>query len=56
MLIGYARVSADDQNLGNQRSALRDVGCQRIYEEKISGAKRERPELTRLLEHLREVL
>jgi DNA invertase Pin-like site-specific DNA recombinase len=54
MLIGYARVSTDDQNLDNQRSALRDVECQRIYEEKISGAKRERPELTRLLEHLRE--
>lgn len=54
MLIGYARVSTDDQHLDNQRSALRAAGCQRIYEEKISGAKRDRPELTRLLEHLRE--
>lgn len=44
----------DDQHLDNQRIALRAAGCQRIYEEKISGAKRERPELTRVLDHLRE--
>ena len=54
MLIGYARVSTDDQHLDGQRSVLRAAGCQLIYEEKISGAKRKRPELTRLLEHLRE--
>jgi len=54
MLIGYARVSTDDQHLDNQRIALRAAGCQRIYEEKISGAKRERPEHTRVLDHLRE--
>lgn len=54
MLIGYARVSTDDQHLDNQRIALRAAGCQRIYEEKISGAKRERPELTRLLDQLRD--
>ncbi|WP_411726317.1 recombinase family protein [Methyloglobulus sp.] len=54
MLIGYARVSTDDQHLDNQRSALRAAGCQRIYEEKISGAKRARPELNKLLDHLRE--
>ena len=54
MLIGYARVSTDDQHLDGQRAALRAAGCQRIYEEKISGATRNRPELTRLLEHLRE--
>ena len=54
MLIGYARVSTDDQHLDNQRASLRAVGCQRIYEEKVSGAKRDRPELTRLLDHMRE--
>jgi DNA invertase Pin-like site-specific DNA recombinase len=54
MLIGYARVSTDDQHLDNQRSALRAAGCQRIYEEKISGAKRARPELNKLLDHMRE--
>ena len=54
MLFGYARVSTDDQHLDSQRAALRSAGCPLIYEEKISGAKRDRPELTRLLEHLRE--
>ena len=36
-----------------QRTALKGAGCQRIYEEKISGAQRARPELNRLLDHLR---
>lgn len=53
MLIGYARVSTEDQDLTLQRAALKAAGCQRIYEEKISGAKRARPELNRLLDHLR---
>ena len=54
MLIGYARVSTDDQQLDLQRAALRAAGCQRLYEEKISGARRDRPELAHLLHHLRE--
>jgi DNA invertase Pin-like site-specific DNA recombinase len=53
MLIGYARVSTDDQNLSLQRAALQTAGCKRIYEEKISGAKRDRPELARLLDQIR---
>ena len=53
MLIGYARVSTEDQDLTLQQAALKGVGCQRIYEEKISGAKRDRPELNRLLDQLR---
>ncbi|MBK8754716.1 MAG: recombinase family protein [Candidatus Competibacteraceae bacterium] len=53
MLIGYARVSTDDQQLDLQRAALRAAGCHRLYEEKISGARRDRPELARLLDHLR---
>jgi DNA invertase Pin-like site-specific DNA recombinase len=53
MPIGYARVSTDDQNLELQRAALGEAGCMRIYEEKPSGANRNRPELVRLLEHLR---
>ena len=48
MLVGYARVSTDDQNLALQRTALKQAGCKRIYEEKVSGAKRDRPELTRM--------
>lgn len=54
MLIGYARVSTDDQNLTQQRTALKEAGCRRIYEEKISGAKRDRPQLTRMIDQLRE--
>jgi DNA invertase Pin-like site-specific DNA recombinase len=53
MLIGYARVSTEDQTLEVQRQALRAAGCERIYEEKISGAFRARPELDRMFEHLR---
>ncbi len=54
MLIGYARVSTDDQHLDSQRSSLREFGCERIYEEKVSGVQRQRPELARLLDNLRK--
>jgi DNA invertase Pin-like site-specific DNA recombinase len=53
MIIGYARVATDDQNLSLQRVALEAVGCKRIFEEKISGAKRDRPELIRMLDQTR---
>lgn len=54
MLTGYARVSTDDQDLTLQRGALKDAGCRRIFEEKVSGAKRDRPQLDRLLDQIRE--
>lgn len=53
MKIGYARVSSDDQNLDLQRDALKLAGCERIYEEKESGGKADRPELLRMMEALR---
>lgn len=53
MLIGYARVSTDDQNLSLQRAGLCAARCERIFEEKISGAHRERPQLAQMLDHLR---
>ena len=53
MKIGYARVSTTDQNLDLQLTALKGAGCGRIYQEKISGAKRDRPELQRLIDQLR---
>ena len=54
LMIGYARVSTDDQDLSLQRTTLREAGCRRLFEEKLSGARRDRPELARLLDQLRE--
>ena len=54
MQIGYARVSTEDQNLTLQLDALKLAGCEKIFREKISGAKTDRPELTKLLEQVRE--
>lgn len=52
-MIGYARVSTDDQDLTNQRAELHAAGCTRIFAEKITGAHAKRPELGRMLDHLR---
>lgn len=54
MLIGYARVSTQDQNLELQIQALTQAGCQKIFEDKISGSRAERPGLAKTLEMLRE--
>jgi len=54
MRLGYARVSTDDRDLALQRKALREAGCRRTYAEKVSGARRDRPELERLLDQVRE--
>jgi DNA invertase Pin-like site-specific DNA recombinase len=54
MLLDYARVSTDDQDLALQRAALKQAGCRRLYEEKLSGARRDRPQLARLLDQARE--
>lgn len=54
MKIGYARVSTQDQDLALQLDALQAAGCGKIYKEKITGSTRERPELQKLLDQLRE--
>lgn len=54
MLIGYARVSVQEQNIDLQTEALTKAGCQRIFFDKISGSRAERPELAKALETLRE--
>ncbi|MEL7425664.1 MAG: recombinase family protein [Bacteroidota bacterium] len=54
MKFGYARVSTKEQNLSMQLDALQKEGCGRVFEEKMSGAKADRPELQRLLDQLRE--
>lgn len=53
MKLGYARVSTDDQNLDLQRDALKVAGCERVFEEKASGAKADRPTLAELLNYAR---
>ena len=50
MLIGYARVSTPDQKLDLQIDALKKIGCEKIYHDKISGAKTKRPGLEKSLE------
>jgi hypothetical protein len=45
MKLGYARVSTEDQRLDIQRTRLTEAGCGKLFEEKISGAARQRPAL-----------
>lgn len=53
MIIGYARVSTIDQSLELQIDALEKYGCERIFQEKVSGSKDEREQLQRALDILR---
>lgn len=54
MNLGYARVSTDDQATAAQLDALRAAGCVRVFEERASGGRWDRPELHQMLDQLRE--
>lgn len=54
MKIGYARVSTQDQNLDRQLDNLKAAGCERIFNEKMTGTKSDRPELKTMLLTLRQ--
>lgn len=54
MLIGYARVSKYNQSLDRQLDSLEKAGCEKIFQEKITGTKKERPELIKMFDQLRQ--
>ena len=53
MKIGYARVSTLDQDPRHQIDALKEFGCEKVFSEKISGVRGERPQLKKAFEYLR---
>lgn len=53
MLIGYARVSTDDQKLHLQKDALDGAGCEKLFSDQMSGAKSERPGLQEAIAYAR---
>ena len=53
MLVGYARVSTQDQKPHLQTDALEAAGCEKVFTEKASGSQRHRPELKAALEYIR---
>ena len=53
MLIGYARVSTNEQSLGLQKDALKQAGCEKIFEDKVSGVATARPGIDMALDYLR---
>ena len=54
MLIGYSRVSTDDQNLHLQHDELKKAGCEKFFDDKITGSKIERPGLDAAIDYARE--
>ncbi|MEE4210860.1 MAG: recombinase family protein [Parvularcula sp.] len=54
MLVGYARVSTQDQKPALQRDALTAAGCEKLFEETASGAQRDRPQLQAAIDYMRE--
>jgi DNA invertase Pin-like site-specific DNA recombinase len=53
VIIGYARVSTQDQNLELQLDALKQYGCEEVYQEKVTGTKKDRSQLDELIKIIR---
>ena len=53
-VFGYARVSTEQQNLDRQLDALKKYGCDIIFNEKMTGTKKERPELSKMIDRMTE--
>ncbi len=53
-MIGYARVSTDDQSLEAQIDYLKSIGCTKIYQEKMTGKTKERPELKKAMSAIKK--
>ena len=54
MVVGYARVSTDDQDMIRQTHQLRAAGCEKIFQETMSGTKKHRPQMNAMLDFIRE--
>ena len=54
MKIGYAQVSTQDQNLEMQLDVLQKAGCEKVFQEKASGVKSDRPQLAAMQQALRK--
>lgn len=54
MKVGYARVSTSSQSLDSQLKALKEAGCEKVYHEKISGAKTHRKEFEAMMDFVRD--
>ena len=54
MKVAYIRVSTDDQNTARQEEAMKALGVERIYIEKVSGKNTDRPQLKAMLDFIRE--
>lgn len=54
MLVGYARVSTQEQNIDLQLQALKNIGCKKIFTEKVSGSKRDRPAFKNAINYMRK--
>jgi DNA invertase Pin-like site-specific DNA recombinase len=54
MIFGHVRVSKNEQNLDLQFDALRKAGCEKIFNEKVSGASKDRPECAKMVSGLRK--